>query len=128
MLYFRNDLVNKIVIKGNTKEFLEQHGIEYCYSNGKQIHLQYCRNYFEAHYSINSNAAMTNNGSSSANSTSRKSNKENPIQNQNILLIDDDVQNLKMAHENGHMVYQVNSSMKLVDFYNYLREKLSFSI
>jgi hypothetical protein len=108
-----NDLVSKIVIKGNTKEFLEQHGIEYCYSNGKQIHLKYCRNYFE----------------SANNNNNKKSNKENlRINDSNILLIDDDVQNLKVAYDNGHLVYQVNNNMKLMDFYNYLREKLSILI
>ena len=120
-------MVNKIVIKGNTKEFLEQHGIEYCYSNGKQIHLKYCRNYFETHTNSN-NTNGTSSNPNSASLSNRKSNKENRINDSNILLIDDDIQNLKVAYDNGHLVYQVNNNMKLIDFYNYLREKLSILI
>lgn len=101
-----NDLVNKVIIKGNTREFVEEHGIENCYSNGKQIHLAFCREFFE--------------------SLIRKFNKENShnfkINNDNILLIDDDLQNLKIAYENGHLAFQVNSSIQLVDFYNFLDE------
>lgn len=110
-----NDLVNKIVIKGNTKEFLEQHGIEYCYSNGKQVHLKYCRNFFESANNINS--------------SNKKSNKENlRLNDSNVLLIDDDAQNLKVACDNGHFYYQVYNNMKLMDFYIYLRDQYSILI
>lgn len=66
--------------------------------------------------------------SSQSSPNNKKSNKENRIKDSNILLIDDDVQNLKLAYDNGHLVYQVNSSMKLIDFYNFLREKLTILI
>jgi hypothetical protein len=123
-------MVNKIVIKGNTKEFLQQYGIEYCFSNGKQIHLKYCRNYFE---SFNLNSPSSNNSTPTSilncnNESNNKSNKENRINDSNILLIDDDIQNLNMALDNGHFVFQVNNTMKLVDFYNYLKGKLAVLI
>jgi len=140
-----NDMVKKIIIKGNTKEFLQQYGIEYCFSNGKQIHIKYCRNYFE---SVNFNAAkalaaqvekgQNNEGNGSGNSSSslvaannanttqspNRINKENLIEDSSIFLIDDDVQNLKLAYENGHLVFQVQPTMKLFDMYSYLKERL----
>ncbi len=90
--------------------------------------MKYCRNYFETY--TNSNGGGGGGGSTpigSANSRN-KSNKENRINDSNILLIDDDIQNLKVAYDNGHLVYQVNNNMKLIDFYNFLREKLSILI
>ena len=105
-LYFyfssRNDLINKIVIKGNTREFIEKHGIENCYSNGKQIHLDYCRDIFEA--------------------TKRGNKENNQINNENVLLLDDDTQNLKLALDNGHYVFQVTSTCQLSDFFKFLKE------
>ena len=84
---FRNDLVNKIVIKGNTKEFIEQYGIEYCYSNGKQIHLKYCRNYFES-MNNSSNISRSNSPCTSSNfnssSNSSQSSPNNKKSNKNI--------------------------------------------
>ena len=72
-----NELINKIVIKGNTREFVEEHGIENCYSNGKEIHLQFCRSRI---YEM-----------------LKRFNKEIVnILDENILLLDDDVQNLKL--------------------------------
>ncbi len=130
--------MNKIVIKGNTKEFLQQYGIENCFSQGKQIHLKYCRNFFESLNvnNINNTIKQNNSGNNLINTTNNnnsintdnnysnvKSNKENLINDSNILLIDDDIQNLKLAFDNGHLVYQVNNTMKLIDFYNYLKDK-----
>ncbi len=108
-------MVNKIIIKGNTREFIEEHGIEKCYSNGKQINLKFCRYFFESlirkyNKENNLNNSPTNNSSSFK------------ISDDSILLIDDDLQNLKLAYENGHLAFQVNNSIQLVDFYNFLDE------
>ena len=39
----------------------------------------------------------------------------------NILLLDDDVQNLKLANDYGHYAFQVNNSVQLVDILNFLK-------
>jgi hypothetical protein len=97
-----NELINKIVIKGNTREFVEEHGIENCYSNGKEIHLQFCRSRI---YEM-----------------LKRFNKEIVnILDENILLLDDDVQNLKLANDYGHYAFQVNNSVQLVDILNFLK-------
>lgn len=95
-------MVNKIVIKGNTKDFLERYGIDTCYTNGKEIHLEYCRNFFEG------------------------PNKKdvNKIDNSNIILIDDDQQNIRIAINNNHFAFHVNNSTKLIDLNNYLNNCL----
>ena len=97
--------MKKIVIQGNTRDLIEEHGIGTCYSNGKQIHLKICRDHFE--------------------SLIRKSSKEtgvswSKIRNESILLIDDDLQNIQMALENGHAAFLVNNSMQLNEFYQFL--------
>jgi len=98
----RNDLVSKIVIKGNTKEFLERNGTEMCYANGKQIHIDYCRSYFQQ---VNGkNAAL--------------------IDDSNVLLIDDDVQNIRLARTSGHHAFPVENNMKLADLYNFLKDRV----
>ncbi len=112
---FRNDLVNKVIIKGNTREFVEEHGIENCYSNGKQIHLAYCRDFFESLIRKFNKDQSGSSSSSAANSLCK-------ISNDNILLIDDDLQNLKIAYENGHLAFQVNNSVQLEDFCSFLDE------
>lgn len=91
------------MIKGNTREFVEEHGIESCYSNGKQIHLKFCRSIYDQ--------------------MSKRLNIDNRVNNENVLLIDDDLQNLRIANENGHLAYQVNNSVSLVDFLNFLKDK-----
>lgn len=96
-----------MVIKGNTKEFLSKYGYETCYTNGKQPHLEHCREYF-LNYQLNL----------------YKRECKYEIMNSNILLIDDDPTNIKIAIENGHFAFQVNNNMKLVELYNYLRDKL----
>ncbi len=108
----RNDLVNKIIIKGNTREFVEEHGIESCYSNGKQAHLAYCRDFFE---SLIRKFNKDHNQGTSASASFK-------INNDNILLIDDDLQNLKIAYDNGHLAFQVNNSVQLEDFCTFLDE------
>lgn len=110
-----DDWVNKIVIKGNTKAFIDQHGAEACYSNGKQIHLSYCRNFFQSQ-------RLNNNG------TFNKMNEDgyvntNFISDRSILLIDDDLQNVQLAIDNGHLGFQVQNNVKLIDFYEFLIEK-----
>lgn len=87
-------MIKRIVIKGNTREFLDQHGIEHCYSNGKQKHLEYCRSYFRDFANIDF---------------------------KNVLLIDDDVQNIKIASANRHFAFQVDSNIKLDDLFVYLK-------
>ena len=95
-IFFKStDKVNKIVIKGNTKEFVEAYGINNLFSNGKQIHLDYARWIFES--------------------------ENNKILNKNILLVDDDLRNLQIANKNGHCTFQVTSSTQLKDFLNYLK-------
>jgi hypothetical protein len=43
------------------------------------------------------------------------------ILDENILLLDDDVQNLKLANDYGHYAFQVNNSVQLVDILNFLK-------
>lgn len=100
---FRNELVSKIVIKGNTKEFLERNGAELCYANGKQVHIDYCRGFFH----------QVNGGGGAA-----------LIDDSHVLLIDDDVHNVRLARNNGHHAFQVDNNMKLVDLYNFLKDRV----
>ncbi|CAF0942147.1 unnamed protein product [Brachionus calyciflorus] len=93
-----NSLVDRIVIKGNTKEFIEEHGLEACYTNGKQLHLEYCKRQLPLY-----------------------------IKESSILLIDDDVNNLKVALENGHYAFHVANNVRLIDLNNYLRNQLNGS-
>jgi hypothetical protein len=97
-------LINKILIKGNTKLFLEQHGIEACYSNGKQLHLAHCRSYFE-------NVAASKPGIFGS---------AWKINDSSILLVDDDPQNVKLAADSGHLAFQVESDAQLSDLFSYL--------
>ncbi len=87
--------INKVVIKGNIKEFVEMYGINNLYANGKQIHLDYARWNFES--------------------------ENNKILSKNVLLVDDDLRNLQLANQNGHFTFQVTSSTQLSDFLNYLK-------
>ena len=82
-------------IRGNTKEFTDLYGIKNLYANGKQIHLDNVRWLFQ-----------------SAN---------NLINNENMLLVDDDLKNLKLAREHGHYAFQITSSTQLNDFLSYLK-------
>jgi hypothetical protein len=85
---------------------LEQNGIEACYSNGKQLHLAYCRSVFE-------NVAANRPDSYSSSKISGSS----------ILLIDDDSQNIRLASDNGHMAFLVENDAKLSDLLVYLTEQ-----
>lgn len=98
-----------MIIKGNTRDFLDEYGVESCYTNGKQIHLDVCRKYFD---------------SMASKYTSKSAAK---IADASILLVDDDVQNLKIAHGNGHLAFQVNQNMQLVDLYNFLYDKMKLN-
>lgn len=114
-LFFKkksDDLLSRMIIKGNTREFLDEYGVENCYTNGKQIHLDVCRKYFDSINSVNSKY------------TSKSAAK---IGDASILLVDDDVQNLKIAHSNGHLAFQVNQNMQLVDLYNFLYDKMKLN-
>lgn len=83
------------MIKGNSKEFLNEHGYE-AYTNGKQLHLDFCRNY------LNQNGYST-------------------IENKSILLIDDDENNLKVAEKYEHYVFQVDNNVNLHLLVNVLK-------
>ena len=108
-----------MIIIGNTREFLEEHGVENCYSMGKQIHLDQCRKYYE---NLLNNLYYGGNNGNGYGSQSKLNN--NRINNASILLIDDDVQNLKMAHSSGHLAFQVNNNMQLLDLYDFLSSQL----
>ena len=90
------------MIQGNTRELIEEHGLANCYTNGKQIHLQICREAFE--------------------SRSPKTGKETKINSDNILLIDDDYQNVQMALKNGHSAFHVTDSVNLHELNQFLSE------
>ncbi|RNA19408.1 ATP-binding Cassette (ABC) superfamily [Brachionus plicatilis] len=87
-------LISKIVIRGNSKDFLYMHGLE-AYTNGKQLHLDFCRSHFDQTGQV-------------------------PIENNGILLIDDDVTNLKMAQENNHFAFHVDNNVNLNELVCYL--------
>ena len=119
--------------------FIDKYGIEQCYSNGKQIHLAYCKDIFENRYSVVSNAQQQSNlnrtPTNSASQTNRNKDSQTPvsndsttmlkIHNENILLIDDDSQNIKIAADNGHLVYLCQENVSLVDLFNTLQEYYS---
>ena len=112
-----DEMIDRIVIKGNTREFLMQYGIECCFSTGKQMHLNYCRSYFDSLRS-----------SSHHNKQQQQQQLlgvgDSVLKDGNIMLIDDDIQNLKIAYEHGHFVFQVSTCTSLVDFYHYLKDKI----
>lgn len=120
---YSNEMLSKVVIKGNTKEFLERHGPELCFANGKQIHIDYCRSQIQQ---INaSTAAAANKASSSASAAAAAASAVNDlIDNSSVLLIDDDVQNIRTARMSNQHAFQVESNVKLVDLYNFLKERV----
>jgi hypothetical protein len=78
----------------------DKYGIERCFSFGKELHLNECRDYLE---NITKNLK---------------------ILNRNILLVDDDFENIKCAHEEGHLAFHVNKTVSLEELLNYLSRAL----
>ena len=91
---FRNSL-NRIVIQGNTKDFVDKYGLANCYYNGKQIHIKVVRDYFEATRNLK-------------------------IQNEDIILIDDDTENIANARRNGHLAFEVGRLFSLNELQEFL--------
>jgi hypothetical protein len=87
------EIINKIIVKGNTKEFVEKNGYSSC-SNGKELHLKYCCDLL--------------------------ANKN--IKNKNIFLFDDDFKNVKLAINSGHSAFQVTNTVQLIDILNFLKK------
>lgn len=97
--YIPINQINKILIKGNTKLFIDKYGLENCFSNGKQLHLNFCKEYLE----------------------DRVNNLK--ILNKDILLIDDDTENIEFARQAGHLAFQVNKNVSLQELYQFLLQK-----
>ena len=99
-------MISRVAIKGNTKLFIEQYGLEPCYTSGKQLHLNFCRNYFE-----NAKAFIRNNNSNqSAKRTEDEAAASEPtnlkINDDSILLIDDDITNVKMGNLDFFLIFK----------------------
>jgi hypothetical protein len=78
----------------------DKYGIESCFSFGKELHLNECRDYLEM---------VT---------------KHLKILNKNILLIDDDFENISFAHKEGHFAFHVNKTVCLEELAQYLSRAL----
>ena len=89
----QSEIINKIIIKGNTKEFVEKNGYS-SLSNGKELHLKYCCDLL--------------------------ANKN--IKNKNIFLFDDDFKNVKLAIDSGHSAFHVTNTVQLIDILNFLKK------
>jgi hypothetical protein len=97
--YIPTNQINKILIKGNTKLFIDKYGLENCFSNGKQLHLNFCKEYLEDR--VNSLKIL----------------------NKDILLIDDDTENIEFARQAGHLAFQVNKNVSLHELHQFLLQK-----
>ncbi len=78
----------------------DKYGIESCFSYGKELHLNECRDYLEM---------IT---------------KNLKILNKNILLIDDDYENINCAHKEGHLAFHVNKNVCLEELMQYLNRAI----
>jgi hypothetical protein len=89
--------INRIFIQGNTKEFVDKFGLANCYYNGKQIHIAFVKDYFEA-----------------------VSSKSLKILNEDVFLIDDDPDNVTIARKNGHLAFEVGRGFTLNELHEFL--------
>lgn len=88
--------LSKVVIKGNTKEFIDKYGFDNCFSHGKELHIATCKLIFEAKM------------------------RNMKIQPEDVLLIDDDPDNIHIAMQSGHLAFLVGKNVSLIELCGYL--------
>lgn len=88
--------LSKVVIKGNTKEFIDRYGFDNCFSNGKELHIATCKLIFEAKM------------------------RNMKIQAEDVLLIDDDPDNIHIAQQSGHLAFLVGKNVSLLELCGFL--------
>ena len=99
---------NRLVIQGNTPEFVARHsGFEAIKRNGKEFHIDSCVRIIEERWRTNFEPPTAN--------VSRE-----PIGRANILLVDDDDLNRKMAKGQGHLAFGVSPNLTISEIYSFL--------